>query len=304
MYAKIIVPLDGSELAEGVLPYVRSLARGLGLPVTLLQVIDPEIISALADSSRRRYFDNVAAGMKTHAADYLRKLVPSFPEPSKVDAAVEIGKPAETIVRIGATHPDALMAMATHGRSGLRRWIVGSVADKVLHGASNHLLLIRPRDAALRRDEEARLKSLVVPLDGSELAESVLPHAIELARGLKAEIILLRAYALPLSMYSVSDEYVPSIEELGAQLKAEAREYVEQKVKELRERGVDKASAVVVEGYGAAEIIDFAKKTPDNLIAMCTHGRSGVGRWVLGSVTERVVQHSGDPVLVIRAQST
>jgi nucleotide-binding universal stress UspA family protein len=78
---------------------------------------------------------------------------------------------------------------------------------------------------------------------------------------------------------------------------------MERMAEELKGKGMDKVSAVVVEGLGAAEIIDFAQKTPDNLVAMCTHGRSGVGRWVLGSVTERVVQNSGDPVLVIRAAS-
>jgi nucleotide-binding universal stress UspA family protein len=302
MYTKIIVALDGSELAEAVLPYVRALARGLGLPVTLLQVIDPEIISAFANPAQKRYFDDVAAGMKVNSTDYLRRLIPSFPKSVKVDASVEVGTAAEVIVSAGASHSGALIAMATHGRSGLQRWIIGSVADKVLHAASNHLLLVRPQDAPPRTGEEESLKSLVVPLDGSILAETVLPHAIELARGLGAEIILLRSYALPLSMYSGTDDYVPNIEELNAQLREEAQEYLDGKVAELKGKGITKVSAVLVEGSGAAEIIDFAKKTPANLVAMCTHGRSGVGRWVLGSVTERVVQRSGDPVLVIRAR--
>lgn len=301
MYAKIIVPLDGSDLAEGVLPYVRSLARGLELPVTLLQVIDPEIVSAFADPAQKRYFDNVAAGMKMNSADYLRRLIPSFPTSVKVDASVRVGKPAETIVSDGASHSGALIAMATHGRSGLQRWIMGSVAEKVLHAAVNHLLLIRPGGEPA--NEEAPLKTVVIPLDGSGLAETVLPYAMELARKMNAEIILLRAYALPVSIYSGTDEYVPNIEQLNAQLRAEAKEYLDGKVRELRGKGIDKVSGILLEGYGAAEIIDFAKKTAANLVAMCTHGRSGIGRWVLGSVTERVVQNSGDPVLVIRAHS-
>jgi len=303
MYTKILVPLDGSELAEGVLPYVRSLARELQLPVTLLQVIDPDIISAFADPAQKHYFDNVAAGMKMSSADYLRKLVPSFAHSLKVDAAVEIGKPAETIVSKAASDPGTLIAMATHGRSGIQRWIMGSVADKVLHATGNHLLLVRPRGEPTTINEAAPLKSIVIPLDGSGLAETVLPYAIELAQKLKAEIILLRAYALPASIYNVTDEYVPNLEQLNAQLRSETKEYLDGKVQELKGKGVDKVSGILLEGYGAAEIIDFAKKTPANIVAMCTHGRSGVGRWVLGSVTERVVKNSGDPVLVIRAQS-
>ena len=303
MYTRIIVPLDGSELAEGVLPYVRSLACELQLPVTLLQVIDPDIISAFTDPAHKRYFDSVAAGMKTNSANYLHKLTPSFPQASKIDVAVELGKPAETIVSVAGSDRGTLIAMATHGRSGIQRWIIGSIADKVLHATSNHLLLIRPRAESTKVNEEAPLKSIVVPLDGSGLAETVLRHAMELARKLEAEIILLRAYALPTSLYYGSDEYVPNIEQLNAQLRAEAKEYLDGKVRELRGKGIDKVSGILLEGYGAAEIIDFAKKTPANIVAMCTHGRSGVGRWVLGSVTERVVKNSGDPVLVIRAQS-
>jgi nucleotide-binding universal stress UspA family protein len=303
MYTKIIVPLDGSQLAEGVLPYVRSLAHALQLPVTLLHVMDPDIISAFADPAHKRYFDNVAAGMKMDSADYLRRLIPSFPTSLKVDASVEVGKPPETIVSKAASDPGTLIAMATHGRSGIQRWIMGSVADKVLHATGNHLLLVRPRGELTTINEEAPLKSIVVPLDGSGLAETILPYALELARKMKAEIILLRAYALPASIYSGTDEYVPNIEQLNAQLRTEAKEYLDGKAQELKGKGVDKVSAILVEGHGAAEIIDFAKETPDNIVAMCTHGRSGVGRWVLGSVTERVVKNSGDPVLVIRAQS-
>ncbi|MGH7846607.1 MAG: universal stress protein, partial [Candidatus Binatia bacterium] len=162
-------------------------------------------------------------------------------------------------------------------------------------------LLIRP--GGKPTNEEAPLKTIVIPLDGSGLAETVLPYAMELAQKMKGEIVLLRAYALPVSIYSGTDDYVANLEELNAQLREEAREYLDEKVQELKRKGIEKVSAVLLEGYGAAEIIEFAKKTSANLVAMCTHGRSGVGRWVLGSVTERVVQNSGDPVLVIRAQS-
>jgi nucleotide-binding universal stress UspA family protein len=95
--------------------------------------------------------------------------------------------------------------------------------------------------------------------------------------------------------------YFPNVDALLTQLREETGAYLEAKVNELRGNGIEKVSFIPLVGSGADEIIDLARKTPDNLIAMCTHGRSGVDRWVLGSVTEKVVRHSGDPVLVIRA---
>jgi nucleotide-binding universal stress UspA family protein len=303
MYTKIIVPLDGSTLAEGVLPYARSLARRLELPVTLLQVIDPEIVSSYTTARDMSQYDTIMAAMKVSSGEYLRKTASLLGEPLKVDSLIEIGGPADTIVRVAARDSGALIAMATHGRSGFQRWTMGSVADKVLHSASNHLLLIRPpEEAGGKPSEEELLTKIVVPLDGSKLAERVLPHIIELAQKMLAEIILLRAYALPLAMYGIGEgDHVPNIDELQARVRLEAKEYLDAKVEELKARTAGKLSSVLLEGFGPAEIIDFAKKTPDNMIAMCTHGRSGMKRWVLGSVTERVVQASGDPVLVIRA---
>jgi nucleotide-binding universal stress UspA family protein len=192
--------------------------------------------------------------------------------------------------------------MATRGRSGIHRWLMGSVAEKVLRGATNPLLLVRG-DEEGKSDGAATLKSIVVPLDGSKLAETVLPRAVELAKKLSLEIVLTRAYQIPLSTYGGAEAaYIPNPNALMNVVKEEAGAYLEAKVDELRQNGVEKVSSILLLGSGADEIIDLARTTPDNLIAMCTHGRSGVKRWALGSVTEKVVRHSGDPVLVVRAE--
>jgi len=142
-----------------------------------------------------------------------------------------------------------------------------------------------------------------VPLDGSKLAETVLPRAIELAKKLSLEIVLTRAYQIPLSAYAGADAaYIPNNDELLTLVREEAGAYLEAKVNELKQNGIEKVSSILLVGPGADEIIDLARTTPDNLIAMCTNGRSGVKRWALGSVTEKVVRHSGDPVLVVRAE--
>ena len=143
-----------------------------------------------------------------------------------------------------------------------------------------------------------------MPLDGSKVAETVLPRAIELAKKLRLEIVLTRAYQIPLSSaYARADApYIPNSDALLNVVREEAGAYLEAKVNELKQNGIEKVSSILLVGSGADEIIDLARSTPDNLIAMCTHGRSGVKRWALGSVTEKVVRHSGDPVLVVRAE--
>jgi nucleotide-binding universal stress UspA family protein len=126
-----------------------------------------------------------------------------------------------------------------------------------------------------------------------------LPVVEELAKKLQLNIILMRAYALPLT--AAADEYGNFTEKLLAQLEAEAQDYLAKKAKELKSKGIGNVSAATDLGYGAGEIIALARRTPENFIAMCTHGRSGFRRRLLGSVTERVVRHSGDPVLIVRA---
>jgi len=149
----------------------------------------------------------------------------------------------------------------------------------------------------------ATLKTVLVPLDGSKLAENVLPSVEVLAKKLDLEVTLLFVYGVPYGAYSAGEGFynTTQMETFIGGLRAETLAYLEKKAAELKSKGLDKVSFVAKEGLDADEIISTARRTPDNLIAMCTHGRSGVKRWVLGSVTETVVRHSGDPVLVTRA---
>jgi nucleotide-binding universal stress UspA family protein len=204
------------------------------------------------------------------------------------------------IIERAAADKRTLITMATHGRSGINRWLLGSVAEKVLRGTANPLFLVRGNEEGTT-DVSAALRSIIVPLDGSELAESVLPTVVEVAKVLDLQVVLCRAYELPASAYYGAEDYLPNYDALKAQVKDEASGYLEQKIAALKAMGLAKVSSVVLEGTGAEEIIHFAQAHPDSLVAMCTHGRSGVKRWVLGSVTEKVVRHSGDPVLVVRA---
>lgn len=286
IYKRILVPLDGSKLAEGVLPHVRLLASALKLPVDFIHVNDPDT------------FVQPVPG-----ADYLKEVAASFTNSLTVSCRVENGRAAEVIVDRASGDAGTLITMATHGRSGAQRWLLGSVTQKVLQASINPLLLIRPSEETLYRNE-ARLYTVIVPLDGSHLAEKIFPHIIHLANRLKLEVVLIRTYTLPTTGYFLATGVSPpAIGELGAKIKEEAAVYLQAKVEELQAEGIDKVSYVLVEGRGPEEIIDLARKTADNLVAMSTHGRSGIGRWIMGSVTDRVVCYSGDPVLVIRPTS-
>lgn len=297
MYTRILIPLDGSKVAEQALPYARSLAKGLGLPVELLQAADPEALALLTDPVHSRYADTVWADKINTGRAYLEVVAGSF-KGTRVQCLVEKGRAEDVVIDEAAADKNALIVMATHGRSGIQRWLLGSVADKVLHGSPNHILLIRATEQG-QTDGEAALKTIVVPLDGSALAEQVLPHAADLAKKMALKVILFRAYALPASV--TGDEFGTYMEEMLNQIESDAREYLDTKVAEAKRNGLNDVVAAVKFGYGADEIISIARETADNLVAMCTHGRSGANRWVLGSVTERVVRHSGDPVLIIRA---
>jgi len=295
MYAKILVPLDGSPLAETVLPYARSLARALKMPVELLQVIEADVMRAFAEYGRSV---EIIEAVKKASLEYLEAVAGSFPDRSAVGCSAEIGSTAEVIIDRAISIPRILIAMATHGRSGISRWLLGSVAEKVLRGAKSHLLLVRPRDG--ETTSVAALKVVLVPLDGSRLAEKALPHAVALAKEMSLEVVLLRAYDVMEAAY-IREGYRFDLDLRREKIKKDAEDYLEENVRELQKEGLPRVSCLLLEGDAAAEIISQARKVPDNLVMMCTHGRSGLGRWMLGSVTDRVVRHSGDPVLVIPA---
>jgi nucleotide-binding universal stress UspA family protein len=286
MYNKILVPLDGSKWAEAVLPYAAFLASALQLPVDLVHVNDPETHSPSIHPTR--------------SADYLSQVEASFLNRLTVSCAVKTGAAAEVILDSASADAGTLVAMATHGQSGGRRWLLGSVAQKVVQATKNPLLLIRPQDGA-PSDGDVRLGTMIVPLDGSHLAEQIFPHVVFFATKLGLQVILIRTYTLPSAGYYLAAHVgPPDAAEVRAKTEKEIGHYLQAKVEELTAGGIQGVTSIVAEGRGPEEIIELARKTSGNMVAMSTHGRSGMGRWILGSVTDRVVSHCGDSVLVIR----
>lgn len=294
MIKRVLVPLDGSPLAEQILPYARLLADVFKAPVELLTVDDAEASAPFKPA--------IGDG----ADDYLKTIAGQFPAPIGVSFTVELGRPAEVIVKRAMLDAGCVIAMVTHGRSGIKRWLLGSVAAKVAQATENPLLLVRATGQAEAKSKPS-FNSIIVPLDGSVVAESVLPTVLEWAQSMRAEVVLARAYELPTTAYyradgaSGAEAFIPSFEELVAAMSREAREYLDAKVKELRAQGCARVRVAILAGPAAEQIIDVARNTPESLIAICTHGRSGVRRWMLGGVTDKVVHHAENPVLILRA---
>src|SRR3990172_6743333 len=299
MCTRMLIPLDGSKTAEKVLPYARFLAGRLKLPVELLGVIDIAEMVTHISAEKARFLDTMMEDGVRESEAYLAGIAKTFTG-VEVKRATEKGLAEEVIIERSEADAGMLIAMATHGRSGINRWLLGSIAEKVLRGTANPLLLVRATAEAKSAGEEA-FKSVIVPLDGSEVAESVLPMVGALAKKLGLEVQLFRAFHVPYTIYGGGDGYnVIDIDKVIAEVANEAREYLDKKAAELKKLGVDRVTCTVKEGFGADEIIALGRQNPDNFIAMCSHGRSGVKRWVLGSVTETVVRHGVDPVLIVR----
>jgi nucleotide-binding universal stress UspA family protein len=303
MYRRILTPLDGSTTAEQVLPYVSWLAKNLPAPVELLRVVEylpPEWMDWLVGVQPLE----IAANMTNQAEEYLAGIAQSLSHdvPSVV-TTVRGGPDAATIVEEAEQEPDTLLAMSTHGRTGITRWVLGSVADKVLHATAGPLFLVRARDEdkAEALERVPNLQTIIVPLDGSTVAEQVIPHVVALAQRLDLGVVLVRATLPVEEYYRASREPVAPYGDPTREIDTLAQNYFGRVQEELRQQGVSRVAVKTLPGHAADAIIDLARETPHSLVAMTTHGRSGVGRWALGSVTDRVTRHCEGPMLIVRA---
>ena len=287
MFRKILVPLDGSDLSASILPIVTQLTTAFKGSVTLMYAYP-------FHPSRTSGVLTTASGTMV-ATEYLNLMASALEKKGLQAATLEMyGEPAAEIARAAVDVGFDLIAMSTHGFSGVKRWVLGSTADKVLQLASTPLLLRRP-DAHEERSEP-ELQCVVTPLDGSVLGEAALAHAEALAKRLAAPIHLVEVAPTSATMAYVLTTFDPGLLDAKA---SEAQAYLKKKASALEE-GSCPVECHVLRGSAADVIIDYAEKIPGSLIAMSTHGRSGIGRWVLGSVADRVVRASSRPVLIVR----
>jgi len=285
---RVLVPLDGSPLSEAILPLVRGLDAAA---VTLVQVVPAE---TLPDGTRPR----LAADLYlVEAAERLRAAGLPAARPQ-----VRVGKPADEVLKAAAEVGADLIALTTHGRSGFDRFLVGSVAERVVRASPIPVLALRASEPAAADAPPLRLfERVLVPFDGSEPARHVVGALARLGAAGQGRVIL----------YGVVESYGAGLEalvtpppnDLVAQylkLRCDgAREDLDRAATEAAALGFDAGVDVAV-GAPAGRILDWAEALPATLIAMGTHGRTGLSRWTLGSVAEKVLRASTVPLLICK----
>ncbi len=296
MFEKILVPLDGSVLAEIVLPYAMELAGRLGSDVTLVYV--NELREAPYQHMCQFYLEKMVKATKQGTERWTKEPTGSA---IQVRSAILVGNPAERIVEHADEEDVGLVLVATHGQSGIKHWPLGSVADKVVRATKRPVMLIRAKGARPDAQQKSILNRVLIPLDGSKEGETVVPYIAELASKLKAEAFLFQVLAQSHRTISADGHVYFVYPEKQMELdKTLAEDYLDIVGARLKRQGVTVKSEVRF-GSAAEEIINFTGEINADVVAMSTHGRSGVGRWVFGSVADRVLHEGNTPLLLVRA---
>jgi nucleotide-binding universal stress UspA family protein len=287
----IIVPLDGSEVSEQAIELAMPLARAWNVPLSLVHVLEEPVLLDL--------LPGLALPDREAAEAYLRDVATCLAGEIDTSTIVLRGNPAAAIHDLIEDEPESIVAMTTHGRSGVRR-LLGSVARTVVHESPVPIALLRTPVTARAR----QFRSILVPLDASSYSETALPVAVDLARRTGATLGLVHVcepfWVAPgmASIPELAQVNAARMSDIERESLNEARIYLDRRAGELREEGIRVVWEVRF-GRPADEIMRAAETTGADLIAMATHDRRGFQRLRLGSVTTAVIQHGPTPVLTI-----
>ena len=289
MYDKILVPLDGSKLAEGSLPYAEILARKIGSEITLISVL---LFGSKSDEDQYHHLHQF----------YIQEMAKTMKEKAiKVKSVIVTGDPAEQIVDYADRKNIDLIIMGTRGRSALKRWVLGSVADKVVSATSCPVALISSKDTEAGVQGRRILRKALVILDGTTEGELVIPRVEEIASKLDMEVTLLQLVEQAYEYYTGAQDFshVPSSKEKMNSIKAKARRHLKKLASLLEGKGVI-VTVKVMMGNSAETIIKVAGKIDADLLAMATRGRPSISRWIFGSVRDEIVNIGNTLVLLVR----
>ena len=298
-YRSILVPLDGSPLAEQALPLAIQIAQqgNSKLRLALVHQIPP----APLDPGSARMFTSIELATRKSERAYLRGVQARLRERGiRLSSAVTLkGAVGPTLAQYTREIGVDLVVMATHGRGGVRRAWLGSVADHLIHHLEIPVLLVRPGEVTAAPEFKPGTRQILVPLDGSPLAEEALEPAGHLSRLWAADVTLLQV-VYPVLLVTDPALPLPSAydEELTNACREQAKDYLEGIAEGMRAKGI-RASGVAVVGWNAAEsILQAARPEQVSLIVLATHGRGGLRRLALGSVADKLVRAGDVPVLV------
>lgn len=285
------MPLDGSQLAERALVPALALAAVMSAKLFFIRVAIP-----LSLNLDPKFYQVITELRQGEAKRYLRSIQSRFSSAAEIKSQVVVGRPARSIINFAQENEIDLVVISSHGRSGVNRWIYGSVANKVLHNAPCARVVIHPQVIL----DPFSIKRILVPLDGSSIAEQALNPALSLAEALPARLILLRVTPRP----QIPVQPVPCWPDLDSVMDAAEQEtnaYLQSLQAAIGDSPVSTSSQCAT-GLAAESIIEIADSQKVDLIVMCSHGRSGIERWVFGSVAEKVLRGANCATLVINGQ--
>lgn len=295
MYERMILADDGSPSARSAIPRVAALAVADGSEVLVVRVSNAVGVRPqdLTLDEWRRYVSpqGVAAAAEAplEAEPHLSEVVADLQSRgvAQVGSVVLHGDPADALIRAVEALGVDLLALSSRGESGIRRAVMGSVADQLVREARSTAIMLSPAAADLARDDAPPIRRIMLTLDGSETSAIAIPHAEHLARVLQADLTLLRA-----------DDEEDELKIADAELRLQEAA--------MRSRGLEAINVEVVPSEDpAAAILSAAGRVGSDLIVMASHGRGGVGRLLLGSVADSVARHTEHAaVLLVRSPST
>jgi nucleotide-binding universal stress UspA family protein len=294
VFQRILIPLDGSTTAEQVLAFIGGFAAPAETQLVLVRVLET---LRLAPTRASPALMELFAALKQQYECYLHGISAKLQRKGyQVKIIVGEGDAASIILKTAEISGAELITMSTHGRSGPVRWILGSVAERVLQAASGPVLLVRGQAGSPKE----RLQRILVPLDGSALAEQALPYAKQIAQATGASFHLLEVLSpadveLEVSHWPPDAEADPAY---GRRIRL-ARSYLQKLAEQLQTNGID-CTYRVMRGDPRTAICSIARRSRIDMVVMSTHGHTGLSRWVLGSVANQVIHRADCPVLVVR----
>jgi len=295
MYKQILVSLDGSAFAESSLPLALEISRRTGANVHLVTVLEPvtsfayEGWEGAAVEWSNAYLEDVLGRIEGKAG-------------AEVSHAVLSGHTVEMLQGECEAKEVDLVVMASHGRGTMSRMWLGSVADGFVRQASVPVLLVRPEDdAAPATVFDHTFETLMIPLDGSELSEDALVYSTAFGELFDSAYHLTRIVSYPVD---VASPYLPHTAQLNQQIMEDAKngaaKYLEAHAENMRRRGLRVTTSVAVDAQAGHGVLSEAEAVGADMVAMATHGRTGLSRAILGSAADKVLRGLHVPLLLHR----
>jgi len=300
MLDHILVPLDGSRVAECVLPHAAALARAFDAHVTLLRSVAQGRATDLGQT-----IDPLRWRMrKTEAKSYLEDVKRRLREAKLQAEEVTLeGQAADSVIEFAHEHDVDLILLSSHGQSGLSRWNISSVVQKIILRAYMPVMIVRAYRAIPDDVTNLRYEQVLVPLDGSQRAECVLPLASQLADFYNAQLLLAHAVSKPEVPHHtpLTGEEAELVNRILEHNRLEATRYLEDLEAHLE---CDVQLRLIESGGTAAALHDLVEQEDVDLVALSAHGYTSSTRWPYGSIALNFIAYGTTPLLVIQDMSS